>query len=224
MKTQSNKLESGIRKDCYSFSSFEEIVAVYYKTGAKTLNAELDFFRELAKADNIDASIKAQALLTGSHERYLNFRHSSVHKNNAINALVKAQPWTNSYEDFECLYADVCKILTDIPYIKDLVKYDVAKRIGVMLTPQTLPEKYVYIHNGTKLGASRLLGRALDINASQLKRDEFIPYFGDMSALHIENILCIMKDYFITGGIEPCESKKFSPCYFNYDKWLLTNK
>ena len=208
----------------FSFSSIEEMLDVYYKTGALALDLELQFFRQLAASDSADEYTKAEALLTGSHQRYLNFAQAQRFKKEAIERLANAQLWDGAFDDFENLHATVCDVLKEIPYIKDLAKYDVAKRLGVMLSSEILPKKYVYIQNGTRSGASAVLGEPIDKTTYRLSKERFAPFFGDMPAVHIENILCIMKDYFVAGGIAPCENKEFKPCCFNYDKWLLTIK
>ena len=68
------------------------------------------------------------------------------------------------------------------------------------------------------IGAEALLGRSISNDDFRLSVEEFIPYFRDLSATHIENILCIMKDYFVAQGITPCEAKRFNICVFNYQR------
>lgn len=208
----------------YSFSSIEEMVDVYYKTGALALDHELKFFRQLAYSDSADEYTKAEALLTGSHQQYLNYARAQMFKQKAIERLANAQLWNGTFDDFESLYVAVCDLLEGIPYIKELAKYDVAKRLGAMLSSEILPQNYVYIQNGAKRGAEAILGEPRKKTDHYLPKERFTPFFGDMPAVHIENILCIMKDYFVAGGITPCENKEFKPCCFNYDKWLLTIK
>ena len=71
------------------------------------------------------------------------------------------------------------------------------------------PVKYVYACKGAQTGGERLLGRKIGKKTSKI---EFDPYFPALSAMHIENILCIMKEFFILGGIDTSQEKNFSEC------------
>ena len=206
------------KSNSYSFSTFEEMIAIYLQSGFIGLEAELDFFRKLGAKSDVSDAIKAEAVLTGYHQRYLNFRNAKPFKNVAMARLASSQLWNKSFVNFEMLYDAVSDILKNISYIKDITKYDIAKRIGAMLVNEIQPQKFVYIQNGAKIGAEALLGRSISNDNFRLSVEKFIPYFRDLSATHIENILCIMKDYFVAEGIKPCETDKFNICIFNYQK------
>ena len=204
----------------YSFSTFEEMVSVYKQTGVIGLEAELDFFRVLGLRNDVSNFVQAEALLTGAHQRYFNFRNAKPYKEAAIQKLAVTRPWNRTFGDFESLHTYICEELESIPYIQDLAKYDVAKRLGAMLTSEVLPRDFVYVQNGAKIGAEKLLGRSILNGIIRLDIAEFAPFMGNLPAVHIENLLCIMKDYFVTGGVTPCDKKKLTPCVFNYEKIL----
>lgn len=207
-----------LKSNSYSFSTFEEMIAVYLQSGFIGLEAELDFFRKLGAKSDVSDAIKAEAVLTGYHQRYLNFRNTKPFKNVAMARLASSQLWNKSFVNFEMLYDAVSDSLKNISYIKDITKYDVAKRIGAMLENEIQPQKFVYIQNGAKIGAEALLEKSISKDIFRLSVEEFTPYFRSLSATHIENILCIMKDYFVAEGIKSCETDKFNVCIFNYQR------
>lgn len=197
-------------------SSFSDMLSVYQKYCSQGLENELNFFRKLIQSNNISDTKIAEALLSGSHQRYLNFKTAIKHRDNAKLKLAEAKLWDQQFKDFEELYASVCDVLRDIPYIKNLVKYDVAKRMAVMFQPEILPDKNVYIQNGAKIGAEKLLGRILN-DESSIDRKIFIQFFGNLPAVHIENILCIMKDCLALKTVIEGSEKEFRFCDFDYD-------
>ena len=203
-----------LKSNSYSFSTFEEMIAVYLQSGFIGLEAELDFFRKLGAKNDVSDAIKAEAVLTGYHQRYLNFGKAKPFKDVAMARLVSSQLWNKSFVNFEMLYDAVSDSLKNISYIKDITKYDVAKRIGAMLGNEIQPQKFVYIQNG----AEALLEKSISKDVFRLSVEEFTPYFRSLSATHIENILCIMKDYFVAEGIQSCETDKFNVCIFNYQR------
>lgn len=207
-----------LKSNSYSFSTFEEMIAVYLQSGFIGLEAELDFFRKLGAKNDVSDAIKAEAVLTGYHQRYLNFGKAKPFKDVAMARLVSSQLWNKSFVNFEMLYDAVSDSLKNISYIKDITKYDVAKRIGAMLGNEIQPQKFVYIQNGAKIGAEALLEKSISKDVFRLSVEEFTPYFRSLSATHIENILCIMKDYFVAEGIQSCETDKFNVCIFNYQR------
>lgn len=106
--------------------------------------------------------------------------------------------------DFEELYDFVRSVIGEITGIGPLTIYDTAKRIGHLLQPAIYPKQYVYLAAGAMDGAKKLLG------AKSLEFREpthlFTPYFGTLSSIFIEDMLCIFKDYFILGGVNPVNS------------------
>ena len=101
---------------------------------------------------------------------------------------------------FEDLYKEICKLFDGIAFCQGpLVCYDVAMRIGQLYGIK--PDKYVYLSNGAKEGARRLLGkkRLPDI----IERSEFPQPLCNEKSIYIEDILCTFKDAFLA----PTDSK-----------------
>lgn len=197
-------------------STFEEIISLYTASYANGLEEELDYFRELGKSTDKSAVGIANMLLMGSHQRYLNFANAKTFRDEAVRKLAESKLWDQQFSDFESLYAEVCNVIEGIPYIKDLVKYDVSKRLGVMFVPEVLPKDYVYIQSGAKIGAKKLLGKNFD-DVKCVPISYFEPFFPNLSSVHIENILCIMKDYFSLGTVSPFQDEKQVICKFDND-------
>ena len=201
-----------------AISTFEGVIKEYNQSYAGGLKKELDHYRQLSKIANVNAEKIAKELLTGSHQRYLNFSQAKAFKDQAARKLAEAKLWDKSFPDFESLYDAVCDTIEGIPYIKDLVKYDVTKRLGVMFTPEIAPKDYVYIQNGAKIGAEKLLGASFD-GVRCIPRSRLEPFFPDLSSVDIENILCIMKDYFCLEAVcmQQSDVVVLCDCDFDYD-------
>ena len=99
-----------------------------------------------------------------------------------------------TFSDFEELYDFVRGVIGGVKGIGPLTVYDTAKRIGHLYPTPIYPKQYVYLAAGALDGAKALLGR------SDLKFREpvclFTPYFGSLSSIFVEDILCIFKDDF----------------------------
>lgn len=199
-----------------AINTFEDAIKVYFQYYASGLNNELNYFRKIAKMTDMSAEKIAMTLVAGSHQRYLSFATAITYRDEAVRKLAEAKLWDKNFSDFESLYDAVCDVIKGIPYIKDLVKYDISKRVGVMLTPEVAPEKFVYIQNGAKKGAENLLGKSFD-DVKMLPKNSFEPFFPNLSSVHIENILCIMKDYFSLERVFIREDDKLVICDFDYD-------
>ena len=95
---------------------------------------------------------------------------------------------------FEDLYEEVCELFIGIPFCKGpLVCYDVAMRIGQLYG--ITPDKYVYLSNGAKEGARRLLGKKRLPNI--IERSKFPQPLCNEASIYIEDILCTFKDAFL---------------------------
>ncbi len=197
-------------------STFEDAIKLYNQVYASGLKKELDHYRQLSKMPIKNAEEIATKLLTGSHQRYLNFTQAKAFKDEAVQKLAKAKLWDKTFSDFESLYDAVCDTIKDIPYIKDLVKYDVTKRLGVMFTPEIAPKDFVYIQNGAKIGAEKLLGVSLK-DEKRIHKSRLEPLFSNLSAVDIENILCIMKDYFGLEAVCIQQGDKVVLCDYDFD-------
>lgn len=74
--------------------------------------------------------------------------------------------------------------------IGELTVYDTAFRIGLALK---LEPDEVYLHAGTRIGASRL---GLGIKRATIPRADLPPELSDLSISEVEDLLCIYADYF----------------------------
>ena len=113
----------------------------------------------------------------------------------------------NKCKDFEELYDYVDSIFKQggrsYAYLSI---YDTAYRIGFNLTPQILPEKYVYLNAGAYKGADNLYGKSWILKnddkrfvnrnhtkySTRVKTTKFKQKFGNLDSVGIESLLCII--------------------------------
>lgn len=190
------------------FSTFEELAGFYDAELQQPLLRELAICRAAANS-NLDESKKAEILLMGGHQWHLNIHPEA--KGNIIKKLAASRLWERSYSDFETVYQNVVDVIGDMPYAGALTVYDVAKRIGHCCGVE--PERFVYLHSGAGKGTKKLLG-INRLNDNKLPVDEFQKYFPAMSALHIENMLCIFKSYFKKGAVDNDVEENLKRCCF----------
>lgn len=100
-----------------------------------------------------------------------------------IGKIKKAQSFDELYNLF---------ITLDVYGLGELTRYDIATRIGAFLN--LYPDR-IYLHAGTRVGATRLLGK---INKPYLLKSDLPKPFQirSLSCAEIEDILCIYKDQF----------------------------
>lgn len=105
----------------------------------------------------------------------------------------------NGFADFEQLYDFVNSVIGKISGIGPLTVYDTAKRIGHIFENPIYPKQYVYLAAGAMAGAIKLLNRkTLSFREPIIV---FQPYFGTLSSIFIEDILCIYKGLFRANSI-----------------------
>ena len=166
--------------------------------------------REFLGTDSFELAVACRyrdangRILCCSHQRHI--RHSALEQ---ILEKLKAQKENISKAgNFEELHKIVDD--TQVRYIGDLTKYDIAVRLGFLQNPKILPQELVYIHAGTYEGAKALYDSGVlkskpkgimhlkdfevleglnDLN----KKECDIPDFATYSML-IENFLCVKKD------------------------------
>ena len=138
---------------------------------------------------------KAELLLMGNHQWYLNVFHKNIMLN-VINYLIKTKPWLKTYKNccFEDVYKDV--LLLKGPYIQQLTIYDIALRIAIVKNQiNLLPSKYVYLH-ATPMAAYKWLYKngvvLLKIKGFKAIIDisSFMGVFNPLDARQIEDMLC----------------------------------
>jgi len=117
--------------------------------------------------------------------------------------------------DFEELY-DLIKneIQKEVSGFGTLASYDLARRMGYMISPQIRPRKFVYLSAGAKIGAKKFLGRPVKeredikniIYRTITKGGSNFRVPNELSVLlneEIEDIFCAYHPYFIKDGIDP---------------------
>ena len=203
----------------HRFSTFEELVGFYESDLQLPLLKELALCRAAVKLP-LDNRRKAEILLMGGHQWHLNIRKRAKAKDHIIGQLEESKLWERKYTNFEEVYEAVAAAIGATRYVGDLTLYDVAKRIGFCCGHE--PEQ-VYLHGGARVGARNLLG-VTRLYGKKKSVGQFGKFFPTLSALHIENILCIAKELFAKGRI--CEDKELDSdiccfkCYFEIPEEL----
>ena len=100
-----------------------------------------------------------------------------------------------NFSNFDELHTTIESIIKEIPRIGELAVYDISVCIGHHQTPVILPDE-VYLHAGSRTGAERALGRKIRSGHIPVSSFSGIPALSGMSALEIEDYLCIHKDTF----------------------------
>lgn len=191
----------------YRISTFPELVRLYESDLQLPLLKELALCRAVV-ASSIDNSRKAEILLLGGHQWHLALHPDELKQ--IVDKLAETKLWERPYSNFEEVYEAVAAAIGAMRYVGDLTLYDVAKRIGFCCGHE--PEQ-VYLHGGARVGARNLLG-VTRLYGKKQSVGQFGEFFPTLSALHIENILCIAKELFAKGRI--CEGKSLDPEKFCY--------
>lgn len=95
--------------------------------------------------------------------------------------------------DFEELYDYVRSVIGRIKGIGQLTIYDTAKRIGHLFDTPIYPKMYVYLAAGAKKGAENLILPMFPLKYRE-PIDLFKPYFGTLSSIFIEDMLCVFEN------------------------------
>ena len=93
--------------------------------------------------------------------------------------------------DFEALHKYISDEIWSIRGIGDLTVYDIAQRIGAF---RKLSPRYVYLHAGTKEGAS-----ALGLSGERILPSDLPLAFSQLTPSEIEDCLCLFKAQ-LAGG------------------------
>lgn len=136
----------------------------------------------------------------------------------AVKELMKENdilPHSSFNQSFEVLYDRVKAAIGNIPGIGNSTLYDTCIRLGWTFDEEVEPSKYVYVHRDLVKNAEAILGKKYDTvkepDRPAILRQEFIniePEFEKLTALDIENLLCIYHDDILTVTT----SKSSSPC------------
>ena len=191
-----------------SFSTLAEMAAYYQSELRSPLDREFALCRAVVASSALTDAEKAEALLMGGHQRRL--RSYPAARDRAVGTLTKAALWKRTYADFEQLYAAVSEAIADVPHVGPLALYDTAKRIGHCCGCE--PKRLVYLAADGHKGAKRLLG--LPRMGRIVEAETFGRYFPGLSAIDLENVLCIMNLLFVPGGVDPKATEDFGDIYY----------
>ena len=195
------------------FKVMKRIIKHYYsgnKVMDRELCAALNIYKQYMNGamSSIHAGLVTEEdvlrrCFTGNHYHLLHLTSTrrKALTQNAINALKKKNILSFRGGDFETLYQEVKNAIGGLPQVGNLVLYDTTKMIGYILTPRISPMKYVYVQSGAKVGAKNLLG--IKRMGMRYPTSAFKKFFPKVDSIHIEDMLCIYKNYFTFGGVIP---------------------
>ena len=126
----------------------------------------------------------------------------------------------DGFADFEQLYDFVASVIAGISGIGPLTVYDTARRIGHLFDEPIYPQKYVYLSAGAMDGAKVLL----ESNKLEFREPAslFVPFFGNLPSIFVEDILCIYKDSFTSlPSLKTADVSKHGGCIY---KSVITEK
>ena len=96
---------------------------------------------------------------------------------------------SSDFSSFEELYNWVHSVSDRVKGLGPLVTYDVARRLGAKLN---LEPEIIYLHAGSRIGAGKL---GLHTKEKAIAVTSLPKELHRLSAAHIENFLCIYKQY-----------------------------
>jgi hypothetical protein len=185
------------------------VVADYLSYVATSADAELAFFQSLP---SLEDAIRTAALAQRPDGKRLSHQRRiprAALEESARRLLARRRQIARA-RSFDKLHSLIELTVGSIPSIGRLTIYDTALRIGakIGLWPQR-----VYLHAGTRVGASRLGLNAAD---GTLSPSSLPAPFQDLEPRQIEDVLCIYKDDFLRTKVrrqrDPCGPRRRSPC------------
>ena len=149
-------------------------------------------------APALDAFLSS--LKTREQQVYGHLEPPKLHSHQNVRNVPKAYPevykrlkdYVPSRPDltFEQLHDEINSKIRDIMYIGDLAVYDISLRIGWNLPKRIKPERLVYMHQGTRVGAELLLGR--EVKTKPVSLEELKDVVAPLTeSHHIEDFLCL---------------------------------
>ena len=149
-------------------------------------------------APALDAFLSS--LKTREQQVYGHLEPPKLHSHQNVRNVPKAYPevykrlkdYVPSRPDltFEQLHDEINSKIRDIMYIGDLAVYDISLRIGWNLPKRIKPERLVYMHQGTRIGAELLLGR--EVKTKPVSLEELKDVVAPLTdSHHIEDFLCL---------------------------------
>ncbi len=144
--------------------------------------------KDLTNAISVSAKAIDEKNKIHDHQR----RVGRTRFENFATLLVDEEPAIRQAETFEELFEIINSV--NSPKIGELAKYDTATRLGAY--KGLFPTK-IYLHSGTRVGATRLLG---NLGKKRYLTMQDLPaemQAWGLSASEIEDILCIFKKDFL---------------------------
>lgn len=144
--------------------------------------------------NNVSKDTILRKCICHRHFRFLHINASQrdLFVNNLISKLKENKVLSPPSGDFEDLYNRIFLSIGKEKGIGRTMLYDITRMIG--FCHSVYPQKYVYLHAGSKIGAKRLLKK--NRLPFRVHTSDFLSFFPNEESLYIEDILCIFKDKF----------------------------
>lgn len=170
--------------------TFDEIVSAYIREYRDDARREMRFFKIQRHASEVIRKAALCELPDGKRHPH-QYRIPGLSLEEAEARLQAIAKKLERAGDFESLHDLVEAEIASIDRISELTIYDIAHRIGAYLgkTP-----RLVYLHRGTRIGATAFGLRGRTIDPKQLPAA-----FSRLMPAEIEDCLCIYKDELKAG-------------------------
>lgn len=172
------------------------IISDYYNSGHVRPIAPPTGWQPPSAANGIPPYI-----VKGPHQRRMT--RACLEKTLDILDSNKSSILNHQHRNFEELYNTVREEIIEIRGIGNLTVYDICMELGRYYTPWIMPKDYVYVAQGALVGARKLLGKACVAkyleDGVRLPITLFSNLFPNIPAGHIEDMLCVYKEYFAQG-------------------------
>lgn len=120
---------------------------------------------------------------------------SDTAANSAASQLILLTLPGKKFPSFDRLYEEIVKLIGGIDGVGHCAIYDTALRIGHTVGLE--PDEYVYIHDGLRKSAGKILGRDIHRGQVRIPRKEFDSAclgFKKMPSMEIEDFICTYKN------------------------------
>jgi hypothetical protein len=179
--------------------SLRAIANEYISQKRPYAKAELDWFRRQPSLESA-IDFAARAIMSNGKRHSHQYRIKRTAIGAARQVLLANSSAIGQSRNFDDLFVLISAMLKPIAGIGELYVYDTCLRIGARMN---LSPQRVYLHAGTRTGA-RALGFKAKTNALDVTL--FPTEFSELEPHEIEDVLCIFKDYLITGNVRDLEA------------------
>ena len=178
--------------------------------GCNSMVEEMNEIRNMLNNSTIGDTLKACICNRHGHQycicndaviNALNILLNDINKNQNSKLFQANKQLIGMFCDFEELYLYVKNLIGGVYGIGPLTVYDTAKRLGHIIEHPIYPKDYVYLHAGAAKGAKSLLKTSKINNMEPIGK--FIPYFGTLPSVFIEDLLCVFHKE-LAVGLENC--------------------